>query len=92
MGFRNFLGMVSLKVSDFFEGNYTSKTSRKFYDPQLHSLWDFEIYSMVSLLVSDFFERNSAEHILTNFSCHQTSPCMSLKIVLDGLTFSVRLF
>ena len=47
LGLGIFLDVVSLKVSDFFEGNSTSKTLTKFDDQlitQTHPVWDLEIF------------------------------------------------
>ena len=87
--------MVSPKVSDFFVGNSTSMTSTKFHELDGHqpspclgliSFWT------VSPKVSDFFEGNFTSKTLTKIDDNQTSPSLELRIFLDGLTKSVRLF
>ena len=45
-------------MSDFFEGNSTSKTSTKFDDHQTSHSLGLRIFWMVSPKVSDFFVRN----------------------------------
>ena len=57
-----------------------------------HPVWDLKIFWTVSPKVSDFFEGNSTAKTLTKFDDHQTSPSLGLKIFLDSLTESVRLF
>ena len=51
--------MVSQKVSDFFEGNSTSRTFLSLMSTKPHPVWDLNFFQMVSLKVSNFFEGNS---------------------------------